>query len=56
MNEKKDKESRLNIRIMIALVIVLLIGIIVRRDFIASELKATFDNMFPTAADTTNNR
>ncbi|MDE6483224.1 MAG: hypothetical protein K2L01_05650 [Rikenellaceae bacterium] len=55
MNEKEHKERRLNIRIMIALIAVLLAGIILRRDFIASELKATFRNMFPTAVDTTNN-
>ncbi|MCX4358061.1 MAG: hypothetical protein OSJ22_00255 [Rikenellaceae bacterium] len=54
MNEKEKKESRLNIRIMIVLIAVLLTGIVLRRDFIASELKATFRNMFPTAADTVN--
>lgn len=39
---------------MIVLIAVLLTGIVLRRDFIASELKATFRNMFPTAADTVN--
>jgi len=54
MDEKEHRYSSLNIRLMIALIAVLLIGIILRRDFIVSELKATFDNMFP-ATDTASN-
>ena len=52
MNEQERKESRLNIIVMAALALVLLTGIVLRRDFIVSELKATILNMF-SAADTT---
>ncbi len=54
MNEQERKDSRLNITIMIALAAILLIGIVLRRDFIASELKAVMHNMFP-ATDTASN-
>lgn len=46
MTEEEAKNSRTNIRLMVILAIILTIGIILRRDFIASELKATFSAMF----------
>ncbi len=49
MNEQEKKLSRQNIRLMIIIAVMLLAGIIIRRNFIASELKATLNNMFPSA-------
>lgn len=49
MNEEERKVSRQNVILMIIIAVMLLAGIIIRRDFIAAELKATLNNMFPSA-------
>lgn len=46
--EERSKESRLMIRVMLLLIVLLLIGILTRLDFVKKEVREALQQRFPT--------